>query len=186
VFANAKSILTGGTASVVLGQPDFTTTSLVNPPTAKSLAGGSAVALDADSNLWVADGSNNRVLRYRTIFPTVRLKVTPKTTRLAPGAEQRVRFLAKNTSTIPADVRFLSTVNPGGFEVRFKLGAKNVTAGVKAGTTTKRILAKRTAALVANVTAGESGRLRLPVKATPVADPRAGRSMTATILVEAP
>ncbi len=131
VFANAKSILAGGTASVVLGQPDFTTTTLVNPPTAKSLAGASSVALDADSNLWV------RTVRTTASCIPHDLPHGPTESDAEDhpgraGTEQRVRFLAKNTSSVPGDFRFLSKVNSGAFEVRFNLGSKNVTAGVKA------------------------------------------------------
>jgi len=66
-------------ADAVWGQPDFSGnkcngngfyTTIPNPPTASSLcffsvdSSGSGVFLDPSGNLWVADGGNNRVLRF--------------------------------------------------------------------------------------------------------------------------
>jgi uncharacterized protein (TIGR03437 family) len=56
----------GGVASVVVGQPDFTTTTQVTPPTASSLRLPLAVASDGQT-LAVADTSNNRVLIWKSI-----------------------------------------------------------------------------------------------------------------------
>jgi sugar lactone lactonase YvrE len=54
---------TGEAASLVLGQPDLTSSGRAT--TSTGLSNPSAVALDS-GNLWVADSSNNRVLEYQT------------------------------------------------------------------------------------------------------------------------
>jgi uncharacterized protein (TIGR03437 family) len=58
-----------GTASVVLGQTDFTTTDLLIPPTNLSMRTPSAVASDG-VRLAVADSDNNRVLIWSSIPTT--------------------------------------------------------------------------------------------------------------------
>jgi uncharacterized protein (TIGR03437 family) len=58
-----------GTASVVLGQPDFTSTNLLIPPTNLSMRTPSAVASDG-VRLAVADSDNNRVLIWNSIPST--------------------------------------------------------------------------------------------------------------------
>ncbi len=59
----------GGTATVVLGQPDFDTTGYKLPPTSTTLHSPTAVASDG-VRLAVADSDNNRVLIWNKI-PTV-------------------------------------------------------------------------------------------------------------------
>ncbi len=81
IYANLSSMIPGptdmleatqrcpacvGTASVVLGQPDFTTTDLTIPPTSLTLRTPSAVASDG-VRLAIADSDNNRVLLYNSI-----------------------------------------------------------------------------------------------------------------------
>src|SRR6266849_4243870 len=56
----------GGTASVVVGQPDFTTVAQVIPPTQSSLRLPTAVASDGKI-LAVADTANNRILIWKSI-----------------------------------------------------------------------------------------------------------------------
>jgi hypothetical protein len=58
-----------GKASVVLGQPDFTTTDLTIPPTSLTMRTPAAVASDG-VRLAVADSDNNRVLIYNSIPTT--------------------------------------------------------------------------------------------------------------------
>jgi DNA-binding beta-propeller fold protein YncE len=57
----------GEFADVVLGQPDFTTTTPQNPPTASSMNGPTGVTVGFDGFLYVSDTGNNRVLIF---FPT--------------------------------------------------------------------------------------------------------------------
>jgi NHL repeat len=55
----------GMNASVVIGQPDFTTTSGSGGPTQNDLSGGNVgVALDSVCNLWLSDFGNNRILQF--------------------------------------------------------------------------------------------------------------------------
>jgi len=56
-------------ADVVLGQPDFKTVAVVNPPTASSLRGPQGVWIQ-DGRLFVADTFNNRVLIWNSIPTT--------------------------------------------------------------------------------------------------------------------
>ncbi len=64
-FDNAASKANGADADFVLGQPDFTTGTALNPPTAASLNTPRAITVDyVFGRLWVADWGNNRVLRY--------------------------------------------------------------------------------------------------------------------------
>lgn len=60
----------GMNASVVIGQPDFTSSNNFGGPdaTATSLLDPTAVAIDGKGNLWVADVSNARVLEYTPPF----------------------------------------------------------------------------------------------------------------------
>jgi len=55
---------TGMAAKLVVGQPDFVSNSCPDPPTAASLCSPQGIAFDSGGGLWVADSSNNRVLRY--------------------------------------------------------------------------------------------------------------------------
>lgn len=187
VFANARTILTGGTASVVLGQPDFTTADLIDPPTSRSLGAPSGVALDAESNLWVVDYNNNRALRFRTIFNTAKLSAKPAKASVAPGASKKIRYLARNTTTIAGDYFFSSKVKKGGsFKVSFSLSGKNVTAAVKKGTALSRIPAGGKTILTATVRAGGAGKLKLPVTVTPSNNPGEKSSAKATVTVSVP
>ena len=61
-FTNAVSKANGANADGVLGQPNFTTAT--NGTTASTLNGPRGVAVGSDGTLWVADSSNNRVLRF--------------------------------------------------------------------------------------------------------------------------
>jgi sugar lactone lactonase YvrE len=55
---------TGMAAKLVVGQPDFISNSCPDPPTAASLCSPQGITFDSGGGLWVADTSNNRVLRY--------------------------------------------------------------------------------------------------------------------------
>jgi sugar lactone lactonase YvrE len=66
-----KAPLSNGTsASVVIGQPNFRTSSLAPQPTQWSLNEPGAVAFDPSGNLWVGDCQNNRVLEFKPPFST--------------------------------------------------------------------------------------------------------------------
>jgi len=61
-------------ASLVIGQPSFTSRDCAFTPTCAAsptnLFDPNAVAFDSSGNLWVADGDNNRVLEYAAPFST--------------------------------------------------------------------------------------------------------------------
>lgn len=59
----------GGAASLVVGQPDFTTNAQITPPTQASLRAPTGVATDGNI-LAVADTSNNRVLLWHSLPTT--------------------------------------------------------------------------------------------------------------------
>jgi sugar lactone lactonase YvrE len=54
-------------ASLVLGQPNFTTNTLPNPPTQNGFY-PSGIAFDVSGDLWVTDGGNMRVLEFKPPF----------------------------------------------------------------------------------------------------------------------
>jgi len=61
-FANVSTLGNGAAATVVLGQPNFTT---LSPGTSQvTMSGPTSVAVDADGRLWVSEQSNHRVLRF--------------------------------------------------------------------------------------------------------------------------
>jgi sugar lactone lactonase YvrE len=61
-FDNAPLTSNGASASGVLGQPDFTTST--SGTTAATMTTSAAVTVDSSGRLWVADLGNNRVLRF--------------------------------------------------------------------------------------------------------------------------
>ena len=68
-WASAAALTNGKAADLVIGQPDFFSTTCNNGGvSASSLCGPVAVAVDGSGNLYVADNSNNRVLEYNTPF----------------------------------------------------------------------------------------------------------------------
>jgi len=63
----------GMNASVVLGQPNFTSNLPAGPPfpyptTSSGLDGAEQIAFDASGDLWVTDGGNSRVLEFKPPF----------------------------------------------------------------------------------------------------------------------
>ena len=65
VFLQAATLANGSNADYVIGQPDFTTGTGLNPPTQNSLRTPRGASVDnTGKKLWVTDWANNRVLRY--------------------------------------------------------------------------------------------------------------------------
>lgn len=65
VFLQAATLANGANADYVIGQPDFTTGTGLNPPTQNSLRTPRGASVDnTGKKLWVTDWANNRVLRY--------------------------------------------------------------------------------------------------------------------------
>ncbi len=54
-------------ASLVIGEPDFTSCTFA-PPTSSNLNGAGGLAFDPSGSLWVADQANHRVLRFQPPF----------------------------------------------------------------------------------------------------------------------
>jgi uncharacterized protein (TIGR03437 family) len=75
-FRDARNVKPGDAADIVIGQVDFFR-AIVNTPTGDPLAMGdtglnspAGVAVDSAGNLWVADTSNGRVVRFPRPFDT--------------------------------------------------------------------------------------------------------------------
>jgi streptogramin lyase/lysophospholipase L1-like esterase len=65
VFENAANLPNGAPADNIWGQPDFTSGTAMNPPTASSFNTPRAMFVDeARETVWVADFNNHRVLRF--------------------------------------------------------------------------------------------------------------------------
>lgn len=64
----AATFQNGQSASIVIGQPNFTTGT--GSTTQNGLSGPYGIAFDSSGNLWVADHTNQRVLRYAPPFST--------------------------------------------------------------------------------------------------------------------
>lgn len=73
-FKDLRNLQFGGKADIVIGQPDFQhqlvnyPTNDVNKPNQSGLASPTGLYVDPDGNLYVADSSNGRVLRFPKPF----------------------------------------------------------------------------------------------------------------------
>lgn len=73
-YRDARRVRPGDYADLVIGQPDFRhavpnyPTADPNRPTKSNLWSPTALAIDSDGNLWVADSGNGRVLRFPRPF----------------------------------------------------------------------------------------------------------------------
>jgi lysophospholipase L1-like esterase/sugar lactone lactonase YvrE len=63
-FSSVDAYTNGGTAEMVFGQTDFTTSTALATPTATSMNNPIGMFFDVAGRLWVADFSNNRILRF--------------------------------------------------------------------------------------------------------------------------
>ena len=63
-----RRLSTGEAASIVIGQPGFTT--LAPATTSTGLNTPNGLAFDSSGNLWVVDSSNDRVLEYKAPLST--------------------------------------------------------------------------------------------------------------------
>lgn len=63
-FSSTAAYQTNAAAEAVLGQADFDEVDPADPPTAASLYGPGGMAFDSQGNLYVADYSNRRILRW--------------------------------------------------------------------------------------------------------------------------
>ncbi|MGH9627891.1 MAG: NHL repeat-containing protein, partial [Bryobacteraceae bacterium] len=71
-WRNAAGFANGAPADVVIGQVDKVSTSPLGPGSSRStgLSAPTAVVVDRDGNLYVADSGNNRILRFPAPFTT--------------------------------------------------------------------------------------------------------------------
>ena len=68
-YKDIATLMNGGSADLVIGQPDFLSVGCDNSGlSASSLCDPYGVAVDASGNLYVADEDNSRVLEYNTPF----------------------------------------------------------------------------------------------------------------------
>jgi sugar lactone lactonase YvrE len=63
-FDYASGKANGGNADAVIGQADFVSKVVTNPPTAASVSQPIGLAIDTDDHLWVGDSGTDRVLRF--------------------------------------------------------------------------------------------------------------------------
>ncbi|TLX93406.1 MAG: hypothetical protein E6K91_08710, partial [Thaumarchaeota archaeon] len=70
VLEFAPPFTIGKSASVVLGQKDFTSWQVLNGTNPRSLYHPQGLAFDKEGNLWVADGASNRILEFEPPFKT--------------------------------------------------------------------------------------------------------------------
>ncbi|HEY1121940.1 MAG TPA: NHL repeat-containing protein, partial [Haloferula sp.] len=92
-FANAATAATGSTMSIVLGQQNFTDSSAALSQT--GLNSPRAIVIDAAGNLYVADRSNHRVLRFNNI-------AAKATGNAADAVIGQVDFITASTASNPA------------------------------------------------------------------------------------
>ncbi|PDW01988.1 NHL repeat-containing protein [Candidatus Viridilinea mediisalina] len=90
----------GMAASMVIGQPDFTSNRVVSPPTAASLHNPVAVAIDSQDNLVVADRDNHRVLIFDAPFLTA-MPASYVIGQLQPGSIHFGNFTTNNMPSVP-------------------------------------------------------------------------------------
>jgi sugar lactone lactonase YvrE len=110
----------GDFADVVLGQPDFATTTTQNPPTASSMNGPTGVTVGFDGFLYVSDTGNNRVL------------VFSPTNYDAYVADEPVfydpnKYYCEDGSQLPSD--FYAPLYTNGQEADYALGQPNFVSG---------------------------------------------------------
>jgi sugar lactone lactonase YvrE/lysophospholipase L1-like esterase len=104
IYDNAASKPDGADADYIWGQPDYTTGTALNPPTASSFNTPRAIYLDeARDHMWVADWANHRVLRFDMMRAETRLL-----TLLSPvggeeygfGTTRTIRWTAANVDEV--------------------------------------------------------------------------------------
>ena len=105
VFDNAAAKPNGADADGVLGQADYVSKTLVNPPTASSFNVPRAMTINpSNGHIWVADYSNNRVLRFElpVVVPVKALKLTsPDGAEEWPvGTSQRISWTSAQISKV--------------------------------------------------------------------------------------
>jgi uncharacterized protein (TIGR03437 family) len=133
-YRDARRIQEGGWADFVIGQVDFGRI-LVNSPTGdgrqateSGLFMPSAVAVDSEGNLWVADTGNGRVVRYPRPFDNPGGPHVPDIVVGKPNANSRSETAASETNLLfPVSIAF----TPDGHLVVADAGHNRVLVFVK-------------------------------------------------------
>lgn len=95
VYENGAAKANGADADFVLGQPDFTTKTVLTPATAASFNVPRAMTVDnVTGNIWVADYSNNRVLRFE-----IKKQFTVANSMSASGVLGQADFVTKTAGS---------------------------------------------------------------------------------------
>lgn len=105
VFDNAAAKPNGADADGVLGQADYVTKTVLNPPTASSFNVPRAMTINnSNGHVWVADYSNNRVVRFEIpeVTPMKALRLTsPDGGEEWPvGTSQRISWTSAEISKV--------------------------------------------------------------------------------------
>ncbi len=106
VLEYTAPLSTDEAASLVLGQPNFTT--FTNTTTATGLHWPTGLAFDLSGNLWVVDQANNRVLEYKKPFSN------GEAASLVLGQPNFTTYASALTATglhVPASLKFDSSGN---------------------------------------------------------------------------
>lgn len=90
----------GMAATMVIGQPDFTSNQVLQRPTDASLRNPVAVAVDSRYNLVVADRDNHRVLIFDAPLSTG-MSASYVLGQLQPGSTRFGNFTTNNTPSVP-------------------------------------------------------------------------------------
>ncbi|MDX2128824.1 MAG: T9SS type A sorting domain-containing protein [Chloroherpetonaceae bacterium] len=108
-FASASTALTGAAATVALGQPNLTSGTANNGGrSASTMNGPYGVAVDVSGNLYVADFSNHRVLRFNNITD-----YTGSPSSITPGSFNNVTFTMNGLLSAGITVNGTLTLEPG-------------------------------------------------------------------------
>ncbi|HXQ92651.1 MAG TPA: NHL repeat-containing protein [Nitrososphaerales archaeon] len=65
---HAYAFANGQNASIVIGYNNFTSRNSIEPPNQSSITSPTGLTFDSGGNLWVVDGSNGRVLEFKSPF----------------------------------------------------------------------------------------------------------------------
>jgi sugar lactone lactonase YvrE/Leucine-rich repeat (LRR) protein len=102
-FASFSALSNGANAEVVFGQSNFTS----NVASVSNLSAPEGMYLDSQGNLWIADGGNNRIVRFNqatTIANNTAVPISSGIIYGQPNASTNASTVAQNTIRIPIGV----------------------------------------------------------------------------------
>ncbi|MBK8655774.1 MAG: T9SS type A sorting domain-containing protein [Haliscomenobacter sp.] len=107
VFNDGANKPNGADADFIWGQPDFTTGTAANPPTAQSYNTPRAMTIDeTGGNVWVADWANHRVLRYgmtQAGQPSLTLTAPAAGAKWGQNTTQKIQWTSAEVEQIGID-----------------------------------------------------------------------------------